>query len=217
MAKVLTSRRKPLTTERIVEAAIELIDREGLGALSMRRLGAALGVEAMSLYRHFPSKAALLEFVVGRLLAELLLPVPGSAPWQDSFRALARDYRQLLLRHPNAIPLLATLQLSNPGALGAAGAVMALLRDAGFDARTAFHVLATADSYVIGFAYWEAGTAAIRGSEPPPLPAGAAPSNPPNSSGISAADGPPSLAFRPRTIFPPPGRQQGGAADAARC
>src|SRR3989442_11949890 len=141
----------------------------------MRRLGSALGVEAMSLYRHFPSKAALLEFVVGRLLAELLLPVPGSAPWQDSFRALARDYRQLLLRHPNAIPLLATLQLSNPGALGAAGAVMALLRDAGFDARTAFHVLATADSYVIGFAYWEAGTAAIRGSEPPPLPAGGGP------------------------------------------
>src|SRR2546427_12594766 len=176
MAKMLTSRRKPLTTERIVEAAIELIDREGLGALSMRRLGAALGVEAMSLYRHFPSKVALLEFVVGRLLAELLLPVPGSAPWQDSFRALARDYRQLLLRHPNAIPLLATLQLSNPGALGAAGAVMALLRDAGFDARTAFHVLATAESYVIGFAYWEAGTAAIRGSAPPPLPAGGGPS-----------------------------------------
>jgi len=94
----------------------------------MRRLGSALGVEAMSLYRHFLSKAVLLEAVVGRLLAELLLPVPGSAPWQDAFRALARDYRQLLLRHPNAIPLLATLQLSNPGALGAAGAVMALLR-----------------------------------------------------------------------------------------
>src|SRR5437660_9826686 len=177
MAKVLTSRRRPLTTERIVEAAIELIDREGLDALSMRRLGAALGVEAMSLYRHFRSKALRLEFVVGRLLAELLLPVPGSAPWQDSFRALARDYRQLLLRHPNAIPLLATLQLSNPGALGAAGAVMALLRAASFDARTAFHVLATAESYVIGFAYWEAGTAGVRteGGAPPLLPPGADP------------------------------------------
>src|SRR2546426_3647525 len=185
MAKVLTSRRKPLTAERIVEAAIALVDREGLDALSMRRLGAALDVEAMSLYRHFPSKAVLLESVVARLLAELVLPVPRSAPWQDSFRALARDYRQLLLRHPNAIPLLATLQLSNPGALGAAGAVMALLRDAGFDARTAFHVLATADSYVIGFAYWEAGTAAIRGSEPPPLPAGGHPPHLENRSGIS--------------------------------
>ena len=175
MAKTLASRRKPLTAERIVESAIELIDREGQEALSMRHLGAALGVEAMSLYRHFPSKHALLESVVGRLLAELVLPVPGAAPWQESFRALARDYRRLLLRHPNAIPLLATLQLSNPAALGAASAVMALLRHAGFDARTAFHVLATAESFVIGFAYWEAGTAGIRGGEPPPLPPGADP------------------------------------------
>ena len=177
MAKTLTSRRQPLTPERICDAAIELIDRDGLDALSMRHLGAALGVEAMSLYRHFLSKNALLEAVVGRLLAELLLPVPGGAPWQDSFRALARGYRALLLRHPKAIPLLATLQLSNPGALGAAGAVMALLRAAGFDARTAFHVLATAESYVIGFAYWEAGTAGLRteGSEPPALPPGADP------------------------------------------
>src|SRR5438132_10169146 len=188
MAKVLTSRRTPLSAERIVETAIELIDREGLEALSMRRLGSALGVEAMSLYRHYPSTAVLLEAVVGRLLAELLLPVPGSAPWQDAFRALARDYRQLLLRHPNAIPLLATLQLSNPGALGAAGAVMALRRDAVFDAPTPFHVLATADSYVTGFAYWEAGTAAIRGSAPPPLPAGADPYIVENWSEISGAD-----------------------------
>src|SRR2546426_9444378 len=185
MAKTLASRRTPLSNERIVAAAVELIDKGGLDALSMRHLGAALGVEAMSLYRHFPSKTALLEGVVGRLLAELLLPVPGSAPWQELFRALARDYRQLLLRHPNAIPLLATLQLSNPGALGAAGAVMALLRNAGFDARTAFHVLATAESYVIRVAYWEASTAAIRGSEPPPLPAGGHPPHLENRSGIS--------------------------------
>ena len=177
MAKTITSRRTPLSNERIVAAAVELIDRGGLEALSMRHLGAALGVEAMSLYRHFPSKTALLEAVVGRLLAELLLPVPGSAPWQALFRALARDYRQLLLRHPNAIPLLATLQLSNPGALGAAGAVMALLRNAGFDARTSFYVLATVESYVIGFAYWEAGTAGQRtdGRPRPPLPPGADP------------------------------------------
>src|SRR5438105_14591638 len=129
MAKAVTSsrRRTTLSRERIAAAAVAVIDGEGLDALSMRRLGAELGVEAMSLYRHFPSKAALLEAVVGRLLAELLLPVPGIVPWQESFRTLARDYRRLLLRHPNAIPLLATLQLSNPGALGAAGAVMALL------------------------------------------------------------------------------------------
>ena len=190
MPNTLTSRRRPLTPQRILDAAIELIDRDGLEALSMRHLGSALSVEAMSLYRHFSSKNALLEAVVGRLLAELLLPVPGSAPWQDSFRALARGYRALLLRHPKAIPLLATLQLSNPGALGAAGAVMALLRGASFDARTAFHVLATAESYVIGFAYWEAGTAGLRteGGAPPLLPPGADPYIVENWAEISHAD-----------------------------
>jgi AcrR family transcriptional regulator len=183
MANVLTSRRRPsaarppLTTARILDAAVELLDRDSLEALSMRHLGSALGVEAMSLYRHFPSKVRLLEALAGRLLEELRLPASGGAPWTLSVRVLARDYRQLLLRHPNAIPLLATLQLSNPGALGPAGAVMALLRDAGFDAKTSMHALATAVSYVIGFAYWEAGTASLRAgaSDPPPLPAVADP------------------------------------------
>ena len=177
MAKMLASRRTPLSSERILDAAVELLDRDGLDALSMRHLGAALGVEAMSLYRHFPSKVRLLEGLAGRLLSELALPVPGAAPWDVSVRALARGYRELLVRHPNAIPLLATLQLTNPGALGPAGAVMALLRDAGFGAKTSIHALATAVSYVIGFAYWEAGTAVLRAgvSEPPAIPAGADP------------------------------------------
>jgi len=189
MARAVASRR-PLTNARILDAAVELIDRSGLGDLSMRHLGAALGVEAMSLYRHFPSKGVLLEAVVGRLLAELVLPVPGHARWEESFRALARGYRQLLLRHPNAIPLLATLQLSNPGALAAAGAVMALLRDAGFDAKTAFHVLATVESFVIGFAYWEAGTAGLRAADQPPplLPPGIDPYIAERWSAITRAD-----------------------------
>src|SRR3989442_15028291 len=116
MAETVTSsrRRTTLTRERIAVAAVALIDGEGLDALSMRRLGAALGVEAMSLYRNFPSKAALLEAVVARLLAELPVPAPTAARWQDAFRALARAYRALLTRHPKAIPLLATLKHSNP-------------------------------------------------------------------------------------------------------
>jgi len=177
MAEAVTSRRRrtALSRERIAAAAVALIDGEGLDALSMRRLGAELGVEAMSLYRHFPSKAALLEAVVARLLAELPVPAPTTARWQDAFRALARAYRVLLTRHPNAIPLLATLELSNPGSLAVAGAVMALFSAAGFDPRTSLYVLATGESFVIGFAYWEAGTANLREgrSAPPPIPTGA--------------------------------------------
>src|SRR5437879_8120056 len=127
MAEAVTSRRRrtALSRERIAVAAVALIDGEGLDALSMRRLGAELGVEAMSLYRHFPSKAALLEAVVARLLAELPVPAPTAARWQEAFRALARAYRALLTRHPNAIPLLATLELSHPGSLAGAGAGIA--------------------------------------------------------------------------------------------
>jgi AcrR family transcriptional regulator len=179
MAKAVASSRQRgvLTAERIVQAAVALVDREGIDALSMRRLGAALGVEAMSLYRHFPSKNALLEALAARLLAELEVPPARGTVWQESFRALARGYRSLLLRHPNAIPLLATLQLSSPGALAAAGAVLSLLSSGGFDARTSLYVLATGQSFVIGFAYWEAGTASLRSerSVHPPVPAGANP------------------------------------------
>src|SRR5205823_2977030 len=87
MAKMLASRRTPLSSERILDAAVELLDRDGLDALSMRHLGAALGVEAMSLYRHFPSKVRLLEGLAGRLLSELALPVPAAAPWDVPLRA----------------------------------------------------------------------------------------------------------------------------------
>jgi AcrR family transcriptional regulator len=179
MAKAVTSSRQRavLSRERIVSAAVSLIDTEGLDAFSMRRLGNALAVEAMSLYRHFPSKGALLEAVVARLLAELPVPAPTAARWQDAFRAVARAYRALLTRHPKAIPLLATLELSNPGSLAVAGAIMALFSSAGFDPRTSLYILATGESFVIGFAYWEAGTAALREGRaaPPPVPPGADP------------------------------------------
>src|SRR5438094_7026697 len=130
MAKAVTSsrRRTTLSRERIAAAAVALIDGEGLDALSMRRLGAELGVEAMSLYRHFPSKAALLEAVVARLLAELPVPAPTTARWQDAFRALARAYRVLLTRHPNAIPLLATPEPAKPVPISVSAHALAPLR-----------------------------------------------------------------------------------------
>lgn len=147
----------------------------------MRRLGATLGVEAMSLYRHVPSKGALLDDVVAGLLGRLDLPEPGPQ-WQANVREGCRRYRALLLAHPNAVPLFATLQLTSPGAVQAAGSVMALLRAGGFDADLAQRVLSTIQSYVIGFALWEVGTAPFRAdpryampADPVALPEGADP------------------------------------------
>ena len=162
MATLSTHSRAPLTRARIADAALAVVDRDGLEALSMRRLGAELGVEGMAIYRHFPNKAAVLAGVVEALLAELVIPPPSHVPWQSVFREVARAYRVLLLRHPHAIPLLAALPLSDPAAARAAGAVMAQLRAAGFDAQSALKTLATITSYVIGVAQWEVGTAPLR-------------------------------------------------------
>lgn len=156
--------RTPLTRERIVHAAVALLDGEGMAALSMRRLGGELGVEAMALYRHFESKAALLDAVLAWLLAGLALPEPG-VDWRADLREGGRRYRALLLAHPNAIPLFARLELGNPAAIAPAGWVMRVLRVGGFDAQTALQILSTLQSFVIGFAFWEIGTAPLRADE----------------------------------------------------
>jgi len=162
MSALSTNTRTPLSRSRIAQAALAIVDREGLEALSMRRLGAELGVEGMAIYRHFPNKAAVLTGVVEVLLAELVIPPPSDVAWQLVFRELSHAYRALLLRHPHAIPLLAALPLSDHAAARAAGAVMAQLRAAGFDAQSALKTLATITSYVIGVAQWEVGTAPFR-------------------------------------------------------
>ncbi len=162
MSTLSTPARAPLTRSRIAQAALAVLDRDGLDALSMRRLGAELGVEGMAIYRHFPNKAAVLAGVVEVLLAELVIPPPSDVAWQLVFKDVSRAYRALLLGHPSAIPLLATLPLTDPAAARAAGAVMALLRAAGFDAQSALKTLATITSYVVGVAQWEVGTAPYR-------------------------------------------------------
>src|SRR5438270_2408762 len=100
-----------LTRERVCEAALALVDEEGLDALSMRRLGTRLHVEAMSLYRHVRDKADLLDAlhaaVLGDLAAELR-PQAGPTDWRELLARLARALRKALLAHPKVVPLFAT-------------------------------------------------------------------------------------------------------------
>src|SRR3954454_15878579 len=84
----------------MLRAALELIDREGLEALSMRKLGAELGVEGMALYRHVAGKQALLAGVVELLLEKLEVPAAGAKTWDEAWLALARSYRRLAHDHP---------------------------------------------------------------------------------------------------------------------
>ena len=99
-----------LDTRAILRAAINLADREGLAALSMRRLGAELGVEAMALYHHIPNKDALLDGMVEELAAATPIPKLDTKNWQDGLRAYTRSQLDSLASHPNLV----TLILSRP-------------------------------------------------------------------------------------------------------
>ncbi len=143
--------RRPLTRERILEAALDYVDRNGLEALSMRKLGAELGVEAMSLYNHVPSKAAVLDGIVELLMARIEIePRPGQ-DWADRLRVGARSFRRLALEHPRFVALLVTRPSFGPRALRPVEAALATLRQAGFDARTAMAVFRALEGYLLGF------------------------------------------------------------------
>ena len=143
--------RRPLNRRRILEAAIRLVDREGLEALSMRKLGRELGVEAMSLYNHVPNKAALLDGMVGAVLGELAVPPADPAHWEDRLRAVARAYRRLARVHPNLFPALVTRPLNAPEVLRPLEATLDILLAAGFDAPTTLRAFRALSSYVEGY------------------------------------------------------------------
>lgn len=125
--------REPLTRERILSGALALIDREGLAALSMRKLGAELGVEAMSLYNHVPNKDALLEGVAEKMLGEIELPPIEGRDWQSATRTACRSFREVLLAHPNAIPLIAGKPDLSPEGFQPIELSLGMLKQAGFE------------------------------------------------------------------------------------
>src|SRR5918911_1159397 len=102
---MVASGRQPLSRRRVLEEAVRFVDREGLEALTMRKLGAELGVEAMSLYNHVPNKGALLDGMVEILLGELEIP-PEEEGWESRVREAYRAFRRLAHEHPNVFPLL---------------------------------------------------------------------------------------------------------------
>src|SRR3982751_1051844 len=104
--------RPGLDRQRIVDAAIRYIDEHGLNDLSMRRLGAYLGVEGMALYRHLPGREALVDAVVeegvGELCGDPEVYLEARAGWVDYLQRLAHGLRRIALAHPEVFPLVAT-------------------------------------------------------------------------------------------------------------
>ncbi len=147
-----TGRRAPLTRRRIVETALSLIDERGLDALSMRVLGAELGVEAMALYRHVSDKGALLDGVVELLLEELGQDVPTEGDWREVVGGFGRGFRTLALAHPDAFPLLGRSPARSwvAAAAGVEG-LLAFLQESGFAPVNAAYAVRAVSRYAIGF------------------------------------------------------------------
>jgi AcrR family transcriptional regulator len=139
------SRRVPLSRERVLAAALRLVDAEGVDALTMRRLARELDCNAMALYRYAPGRDALLDGVVETVMAELVIP-PGGGDWEGQLRRTAHEFRSLVLAHPHVVPLLVTRPLSTPlglrplGTLRPLEMLLALLVGAGFSPGDALHV-----------------------------------------------------------------------------
>lgn len=141
--------RAPLTRERIVAAALDLIDAQGLDALSMRRLGAALDVEAMSLYHHVDNKDDVLDGVLDRILAEVELP-PDDGPWQDRVRALVRAWRKVALRHPEAFALVDARPIRSVEGYAPLESAFRILSDAGMSPAAALDAFGVSAALVLG-------------------------------------------------------------------
>ena len=144
--------RPGLTRGAVLAAAVELADRDGLAALSMRSLARHLGVEAMSLYHHVANKEALLDGMVDTVFAEIHAPsTSGDDDWREELRARHHSAREALTRHRWAVGLMDSRTSPGPETLRHHDAVIGCLRAGGFSIALTAHAFAVLDSHLYGF------------------------------------------------------------------
>ena len=175
----------PVTAEAVIDAALVVIDEEGLDALTMRRLAHDLGVEPVTIYRQLPNKDAILAGVAEKLWREMA-PPEGSAPpppepsdWREQVRGMWLALNALMQRHPNAIPIIARGGAYSPSAGEGTVGMLGVFRDAGLSPQEAAELLHILSACVVGFGFatlWgrqvaaaqEAAAAAGQPAPPPP-------------------------------------------------
>ena len=143
-------RRQQLTRGRVLEAAVQMADREGIDSVSMRRLAAELSVEAMSLYTHVRSKEDLLDGMIEVVVGEIPIQSDGDG-WKASLRARIFSARNVLLRHTWAPRVIETRVAPGPAMLRHYDAVMGTLRQGGFSLDLTHHALHMLGSRMLGF------------------------------------------------------------------
>lgn len=153
-AESTTAPGESLNRDRVLREAVALADRDGLDALSMRRLARELDAGAMTLYHYVSGKDQLLEGMVDIVFGEIQLPTGDD--WKTAMRQRCASARDVLVRHSWAISLLESLTSPGPANLRHREAVVACLRDGGFSIEMTVHANWILDSYVYGFALQEA-------------------------------------------------------------
>ncbi|TFC55432.1 TetR family transcriptional regulator [Cryobacterium sp. TMT2-15-1] len=146
--------RERLNRERVLTAAIEVADRDGLDSLTMRRLGEELGVEAMSIYAHVANKDDLLTGMVDTIFAGIELP-SLSDDWRTAIRKRSVSFRDALSRHPWATSVKDSGTSPGPATLRHLDMALGTLRNGGLSLALTAHAISAIDSYVYGFSMRE--------------------------------------------------------------
>jgi AcrR family transcriptional regulator len=148
----MPARKLALDRELIAERALALIDRHGLAAFSVRKLGTALGCEAMAIYWHYRNKDAVLDAVVDRLIVPVAAELDDPTDFVSTLRRVAHAYRAIASEHPHAFPLLATRRFASEASYQFLDILFGLARAAGVSDRDAARLYRAVSSYVNGFA-----------------------------------------------------------------
>src|SRR5580765_6218746 len=151
-----TPTRTPLSKERVLHAAVDLADREGIDALSMRRLAKDLGVEAMSLYNHVANKDEILVGMIELVASEVEDPTTaGGLDWKAAIRRSAISTHDAFIRHRWSCPLMMKTAAMIPSRMRWMEALLGTLREAGFSANLTHHAYHALDSHITGFTLWQ--------------------------------------------------------------
>jgi AcrR family transcriptional regulator len=154
----MNPRRKPprevLSRDRVLAAAVDLADQQGIDAVSMRRVGESLGVEAMSLYRHVRDKDDLLDGMVDAVIARFPAR-EASLPWRESLRALVRGAHDVLLAHPWVAALATSRPAVGPARLRFVDAVLGALLAGGCSPQLAHDAMHAIEVHVFAFTLQE--------------------------------------------------------------
>src|SRR5204862_751227 len=150
----MATTRAPLSRDRILETALELVDEGGIEALSMRKLAQKLGFEAMSLYNHVANKDDLIDGILDLVLAEGELPSPDGE-WDAAVRESAISVHAALQRHPWACSLVMAPGHIRPARMAYMNALLGRLREAGFSADETYHAYHVLDGHIFGYSLYE--------------------------------------------------------------